>query len=110
MDLVDIPWAKQQLWAPDAAEKDGYYYLFFPAKDKDDVFRIGVAKSDKPDGKFKPEPNPIAGTYSIDPTILADNGNYYMVWGGLWGGQLQAWTNNVLVSLRLFRLTNPSCW
>ncbi|EMD59159.1 hypothetical protein GGP41_009045 [Bipolaris sorokiniana] len=96
LDLVDIPWAKQQLWAPDAAEKDGYYYLFFPAKDKDDVFRIGVAKSDKPDGKFKPEPNPIAGTYSIDPTILADNGNYYMVWGGLWGGQLQAWTNNVL--------------
>ena len=28
----DIPWAKRQLWAPDAAEKDGKYYLYFPAR------------------------------------------------------------------------------
>lgn len=99
LDLTDIPWASQQLWAPDAAysEATNMYYLFFPAKDKEGVFRIGVATSDKPDGKFKAEPNPIAGTYSIDPTILEDNGNYYMVFGGLWGGQLQAWNNNVLV-------------
>ncbi|EOA82349.1 glycoside hydrolase family 43 protein [Exserohilum turcica Et28A] len=98
LDLTDIPWASQQLWAPDAAysEATNMYYLFFPAKDKEGVFRIGVATSDKPDGKFKAEPNPIAGTYSIDPTILEDNGNYYMVFGGLWGGQLQAWNNNVL--------------
>ena len=28
---------------PDAAEKGGRYYLYFPVKDKEDVFRIGVA-------------------------------------------------------------------
>ncbi|CAE7031703.1 hypothetical protein CFE70_004473 [Pyrenophora teres f. teres 0-1] len=97
LDLPDIPWAEQQLWAPDATEKNGKYYLYFPAKDKDGVFRIGVAKSDKPDGKFKAEPSYIPGAYSIDPAILADDdGCYYMYFGGLWGGQLQAWPNNTL--------------
>ena len=41
--VEDIPWAKRQLWAPDAAEKDGKYYLYFPAKDENDIFKIGVA-------------------------------------------------------------------
>ena len=43
LDIKDVPWAGRQMWAPDAAEKDGKYYLYFPAKDKQDVFRIGVA-------------------------------------------------------------------
>lgn len=99
LDLPDIPWASQQLWAPDVTEKHGEYFLYFPAKDKDGVFRIGVAKSHKPDGKFKAEPSYIPGAYSIDPAILADtDGCYYIYFGGLWGGQLQAWNNNTLVS------------
>jgi len=32
--LEDVPWASRQPWAPDAAEKDGKYYLYFPARDK----------------------------------------------------------------------------
>src|SRR6476620_1060998 len=32
LHVNDIAWARKQLWAPDAAEKDGKYYLFFPAK------------------------------------------------------------------------------
>lgn len=95
LDITDVPWVGRQLWAPDATEKDGKYYLFFPAKDKSDIFHIGVATSDTPDGKFKAEPNYIPGSYSIDPTILPDtDGNYYIYFGGLWGGQLQAWPNN----------------
>ena len=39
LDLDDVPWAKRQFWAPDAAEKDGKFYLYFPTKDKDDVFK-----------------------------------------------------------------------
>lgn len=96
LDLVDIPWAQKQLWAPDAAEKDGTYYLYFPAKSPDGLFHIGVATSKTPDGTFKAEPNYIQGSYSIDPAILADtDGSYHMYFGGLWGGQLQAWTGNV---------------
>ncbi|HEX2861914.1 MAG TPA: glycoside hydrolase family 43 protein [Lacunisphaera sp.] len=92
LDLKDIPWAEKQLWAPDAACKNGRYYLYFPARDKEGVFRLGVAISDQPEGPFKPEPDYIRGTYSIDPCCLPDDdGRYYLLWGGIWGGQLQRW-------------------
>lgn len=92
LDLDDVPWAGRQLWAPDAAHKDGTYYLYFPAKDKEDIFRIGVATSDSPAGPFKAEENYIPGTYSMDPAVYEDtDGTYYMYIGGIWGGQLQRW-------------------
>lgn len=34
LHLKDVPWADKQLWAPDANEKDGVYYLFFLQKTK----------------------------------------------------------------------------
>ncbi|RZK21285.1 MAG: alpha-N-arabinofuranosidase [Hymenobacter sp.] len=93
LDTKDIPWAGRQLWAPDAAFKDGTYYLYFPLKDKQDIFRIGVATSKSPAGPFKAEATPIAGSYSIDPAVFTDtDGKAYMYFGGLWGGQLQRWT------------------
>ncbi|TGE23682.1 alpha-N-arabinofuranosidase [Hymenobacter aquaticus] len=92
LDLKDIPWAGRQLWAPDAAYKNGTYYLYFPVKDKQDVFRIGVATSKLPTGPFKAEPKPMAGTLSIDPAVFTDtDGKTYMYMGGIWGGQLQRW-------------------
>ena len=95
LDIKDIPWAGRQLWAPDATFKDGMYYLYFPVKDKQDVFRIGVATSKKPEGPFKAEPEPIKGAYSIDPTVFKDDdGSFYLYFGGIWGGQLQRWNNN----------------
>lgn len=88
----DVAWAGRQLWAPDAAEKDGTYYLYFPMKDKDDIFRIGVASGSTPYGPFKAEPEPMPGSYSIDPSVFQDGDDYYMYIGGIWGGQLQRWT------------------
>lgn len=94
LDIKDIPWAGRQLWAPDAAYKDGTYYLYFPVKDKEDVFRIGVATSTSPTGPFKPQPQPIAKSFSIDPAVFVDDdGSAYMFFGGIWGGQLQRWSN-----------------
>ena len=91
----DIPWAGRQLWDCDVAFKDGKYYMYFPLKDQNDIFRIGVAVSDKPYGPFVPEANPMKGSYSIDPAVWNDgDGNYYMYFGGLWGGQLQRYRNN----------------
>ncbi|MEY4488917.1 MAG: Xylosidase/arabinosidase [Verrucomicrobiota bacterium] len=93
--LSDIPWAGKQLWAPDAASKDGRYYFYFPARDKEGVFRIGVAVGDKPTGPFRAEPAPIKGSYSIDPCSFVDgDGRAYLYFGGLWGGQLQKWRDN----------------
>ena len=95
LDLKDIPWAGRQLWAPDVAFKKGTYYLYFPAKDQTDIFRIGVATSKKPEGPFKAESNPIKGSYSIDPAVFQDkNGAHYMYFGGIRGGQLQRYRNN----------------
>lgn len=92
LDVKDVPWAEKQMWAPDATEKNGKYYLYFPAKDHDGIFRIGVAISSSPTGPFIPKPQPIKGSFSIDPAVFKDDdGNYYMYFGGIWGGQLQRW-------------------
>lgn len=88
----DVPWVSRQMWAPDAVYKNGKYYLIFPAKDKDDIFRLGVAESDSPTGPFIPHENYIEGSYSIDPAVLLDDdGRTYCYYGGLWGGQLEMW-------------------
>lgn len=95
LDIKNVPWAKRQMWAPDAAYANNTYYLYFPVKDKNDVFRIGVATSKKPEGPFVAEKKPIEGSYSIDPAVFKDDdGSYYMYFGGIWGGQLQRWNNN----------------
>jgi beta-xylosidase len=92
LHLKDIPWVKKQLWAPDAAYKNNTYYLFFPARDHDDIFRIGVATSSNPAGPFTPQESYIPGSFSIDPAVLVDEDNRsYMYFGGLWGGQLEKW-------------------
>src|SRR3954471_13771571 len=41
---ADIPWVSKQVWAPDAATKNGKYYFYFPARDHAGIFRIGVAE------------------------------------------------------------------
>ena len=89
-----IPWAGRQLWDNDVVRKDGKYYMYFPMKDKNDVFHIGVATSDSPTGPFTPESDPIRGSYSMDICVFEENGEYYMYFGGIWGGQLQRYRNN----------------
>ena len=95
LHVDDVPWAERQMWAPDAAHKNGKYYLYFPAKRANGIFQIGVAISDSPIGPFLPEPEAIKGSYSIDPAVFEDeDGKYYMYFGGIWGGQLQKYRNN----------------
>lgn len=94
LSVADIPWAGRQLWDCDVAHKNGAYYMYFPLKDKNDIFRIGVATSGRPEGPFAPEKHPIPGSYSIDPAVFEENGKYYMYFGGLWGGQLQRYRSN----------------
>ncbi len=94
LHVNDVVWAEKQMWAPDANEKDGTYYLFFPAKDYNGIFRIGVATSKSPVGPFTPQPEAIKDSFSIDPAVFKDDdGSYYMFFGGIWGGQLQRWRN-----------------
>ncbi|KRB56655.1 glycoside hydrolase family 43 protein [Flavobacterium sp. Root186] len=95
LHVDDVAWAEKQMWAPDAAHKDGKYYLYFPAKRANGIFQIGVAVGDSPAGPFKPEPDAIKGSYSIDPAVFEDeDGKHYIYFGGIWGGQLQKYRNN----------------
>jgi len=98
LHIRDVPWASKQMWAPDAAFKNNQYYLFFPARDKDGIFRLGVAKSSNPTGPFEAEENYIQGSYSIDPAVLVDDDNRaYIYYGGLWGGQLEKWQTGTFI-------------
>ena len=95
LKVEDIPWAGRQLWDCDVQEKDGKYYMYFPLKDRNDIFRFGVAVADKPEGPFTPQPAPMKGSYSIDVAVFKDDdGKYYFYFGGIWGGQLQRYKDN----------------
>ena len=95
LKVEDIPWAGRQLWDCDVCEKDGKYYMYFPLKDRNDIFRFGVAIADRPEGPFIPQPDPMKGSYSIDVAVLKDDdGKCYFYFGGIWGGQLQRYRDN----------------
>lgn len=92
----DVPWAKGQLWDNDCVEANGQYHLIFSAKDLNGVFRLGVANAPTPEGPFTPNADPIRGSYSIDPCVFKDDdGAVYVYFGGIWGGQLQRYKDNI---------------
>lgn len=64
------------LYAPDAIERDGRYYLYFCMSDDSE----GVAVADSPEGPFtEPTRLPITG---IDPSVfIDDDGQAYLYWG-----------------------------
>ena len=85
--LNDIKWANKWAWAPDAIERNGKYYLYYPVERK----KIGVAVGNTPIGPFKDAlgkplvdgiAEPFAGAEPIDPAILLDDdGQAYMYFG-----------------------------
>lgn len=91
LKLEQVPWATQMLWAPDVVQApDGSIRLFFPGKDQEGNFRIGVARSAQPEGPFVADAAPIQGSFSIDPHAYnAPNGSTLLYFGGLWAGQLE---------------------
>lgn len=86
----DVPWVSTQMWAPDCVFKNNTYHLVFPARDKDGIFRLGIADGKTPAGPFTPRPDYIKGSFSIDPcSFIDDDEKVYIYFGGLWGGQLE---------------------
>ena len=75
-----IPWNKNtELYAPDAIEKNGKYYLYVCGHRKEE----GVAIADSPIGPFSvAERIEIADGDGIDPSVFVDNdGQAYLFWG-----------------------------
>jgi len=82
----DVSWinsSKKWMFAPDAAYKDGTYFLFFPTMSAEWKWRVGVATSEHPEGPFTDVGHYIEGTDNIDPTcFIDDDGQAYLMWGG----------------------------
>lgn len=95
LSLQDIEWADNYAWAPDAAFKNGKYYLVFPAGNgfKDRVnpekstkwMGIGIAVSESPTGPFKDAiGQPLwREPYANDPALFVDDdGQAYLYFHG----------------------------
>lgn len=107
LEAKNIAWAHYCLWAPDAHEKDGKYYLFFSANDTyptdgkrtgtevrpfgDKKYGgIGVAVADRPEGPYRDLiGKPLIdqfwnGAQPIDQYVFTYKNEWYMLYGG-WG-------------------------
>ncbi len=78
VEEADIAWTKENaysMWAPDCVERNGKYYFYFPARDKEYVQRIGMGVSDSPEGPFEWSETYMDGIVGIDPGVLIDDDN-----------------------------------
>ena len=78
----DVPWGVKQggyMWAPDCVYKNGTYYFFFPHKNKERVWEIGVATSTKPASDFELQGYVKGGKTYCDPCVfMDDDGQVYL--------------------------------
>ncbi|MEZ5019916.1 MAG: family 43 glycosylhydrolase [Bacteroidales bacterium] len=76
-----IPYNDEVLYAPDAAFKDGRYFLFYCQPDRQNA--EGVAWSDSPEGPFVDGKALNVGSHNqIDPAVfIDDDGQAYYLWG-----------------------------
>jgi len=101
LSLDEVSWADNYAWAPDAAYRNGKYYLMFPAgtgiKDRANPHKstkwmgIGVAVSDSPTGPFKDAIGaPLwRHPYANDPSLfIDDDGKAYLYFHAI-GGDYQ---------------------
>ena len=83
--------AKGGIWAPDASYYKGKYYVYYSFSTWGDPDPgIGLAIGSKPQGPFTDLgkvffSKEIGVANSIDPFIMEDNGNRYLVWGSFHG-------------------------
>lgn len=91
LDAERVKWARRAMWAPSVIEKSGRYYFFFSANDvhEGEIGGIGVAVSDRPEGKYKDllgKPligQIVNGAQPIDQYVFRDDdGTFYMYYGG----------------------------
>ncbi|MDD3108657.1 MAG: family 43 glycosylhydrolase, partial [Alistipes sp.] len=74
----EVSYSDGALYASDAAEKNGKYYLYYSMCDAIDE---GVAVADTPVGPFR-NGQPMKGISQIDPAVFVDDdGQAYLYWG-----------------------------
>ena len=79
--IYDVPWAKGHAFAPDAAGKNGKYYMYGPALDSSGNWRTAVGISSNPSGPFTYHGQINVEEY--DPSVfIDDNGQSYIYYPG----------------------------
>ena len=72
----EVSYSDSDLYAPDIAERDGQYYLYYDMSD----WTEGVARADSPAGPFRGGQR-IGDITGIDPTVfIDDDGQAYYFW------------------------------
>ena len=83
--LDDIEWADDRAWAPQAAERNGKYYLYCPVHKRGGGMAIAVGVAESPTGPFTDLGYPLVdeGDWNdIDPTVfIDDDGQAYLYFG-----------------------------
>lgn len=78
----DVPWGVAEggyMWAPDCVYKDGTYYFYFPHKNKDMVWELGLATSKNPASGFELQGYVKGGKTFCDPNVfIDDDGQIYL--------------------------------
>lgn len=72
----EFSWVRSNMNAPDAAYKDGWYYLYYPGN----IFEVGVVKSRTPEGPWE-EAAPNKITDIFDPTVFVDDDGQAYIYG-----------------------------
>jgi GH43 family beta-xylosidase len=77
----------REVWAPSMYHFDGRWYIYYTADDGTDAnHRIYVIEADQPLGPYhfrgELESPTSTGTWAIDPVILEQMGNRYLLWSG----------------------------
>lgn len=76
LDISNVPWAGKQMWAIDAAYRNGWYYLIFCAYEAaTGIFRTGLAKSKRPEGPFVDDGYIKGVRWGQDPALFIDDDN-----------------------------------
>ena len=74
--------SKSNYWAPEVAEHDGRFYMYYSAENATDGHRLRVAIGDKPEGPFQTKPGfltPPDVPFSIDAhPFRDDDGTWYL--------------------------------
>ena len=73
-------WCTDCFWAPEVVARDGKYYMYYTAKNRNDSLRIGLAVSDAPDGPFVRTYIQPAG--AVEAAVLRRDGEEASAWIG----------------------------
>ena len=65
LHVKDVPWAEKQMWAPDAAEKNGTYYLFFLQKIMMGFFGLVLQQAIRRLAHLVPQPTAIKKVFQL---------------------------------------------